>query len=112
MVQKETLLDVVGTSGCRYRVLQSISVERIDQGNECVETLCKTTLSASDGGTKASGISVAGSRGVIGGVVIGVVGSGVVSGVGVVVVVGGGGMTKTSTSSNGAEKTGGISCWI
>ncbi|GJX38401.1 retrovirus-related pol polyprotein from transposon TNT 1-94 [Tanacetum coccineum] len=35
MLQKETLLDVVRTSRCRYRVLQSFSVERIKQGNEC-----------------------------------------------------------------------------
>ncbi|GJX45261.1 putative ribonuclease H-like domain-containing protein [Tanacetum coccineum] len=34
MLQKETLLDVVGTSGCRYVVLQSFLVERIEQGNE------------------------------------------------------------------------------
>ncbi|GKB80467.1 hypothetical protein Tco_0947362 [Tanacetum coccineum] len=32
--EKETLLDVVGTSGCRYGVLQSFSVERIEQGND------------------------------------------------------------------------------
>ncbi|GJR43562.1 hypothetical protein Tco_1311665 [Tanacetum coccineum] len=31
---KEILLDVVGTSGCRYEVLQSFPVERIEQGNE------------------------------------------------------------------------------
>ncbi|GJS98279.1 hypothetical protein Tco_0819449 [Tanacetum coccineum] len=34
MVQKETLLDVVGTSRCHCRVLQSFLVERIKQGNE------------------------------------------------------------------------------
>ncbi|GKC55191.1 hypothetical protein Tco_1077936 [Tanacetum coccineum] len=83
-----------------------------DEVDEYVKTLCKTSVSASGGGTGASGVLVAGSRGVTGGVVIGVVGSGVVSGVGVVVVVGGGGMTETSTSSNGAERTGGISYWI
>ncbi|GJT18007.1 hypothetical protein Tco_0876713 [Tanacetum coccineum] len=31
---KETLLDVVGTSGCHYGVLQPLLVERIEQGNE------------------------------------------------------------------------------
>ncbi|GJY98907.1 hypothetical protein Tco_0516337 [Tanacetum coccineum] len=34
MLQRETLLDIVGTSGCRYGVLQSFPVERIEQGNE------------------------------------------------------------------------------
>ncbi|GJR89633.1 hypothetical protein Tco_0213644 [Tanacetum coccineum] len=34
MLQKETLLDVVGTSGRHYGVLQSFPVERIEQGNE------------------------------------------------------------------------------
>ncbi|GJR63033.1 hypothetical protein Tco_1505195 [Tanacetum coccineum] len=34
MLQKEILLDVVGTSGYRYEVLRSFSVERIEQGNE------------------------------------------------------------------------------
>ncbi|GKD43904.1 hypothetical protein Tco_1268549 [Tanacetum coccineum] len=56
-----------------------------------VETLCKTELSASDEGTEASETLVAGSEGVTGGVVIGVVGrgvvgSGVIRGVGVVAV--------------------------
>ncbi|GJV75322.1 hypothetical protein Tco_1506906 [Tanacetum coccineum] len=32
--EKEILLDVVGTSGCHYEVLQSFQVERIEQGNE------------------------------------------------------------------------------
>ncbi|GJY01181.1 hypothetical protein Tco_0359333 [Tanacetum coccineum] len=31
---RETLLDVVGTSGCHFEVLQSFPVERIKQGNE------------------------------------------------------------------------------
>ncbi|GKA15899.1 hypothetical protein Tco_0695646 [Tanacetum coccineum] len=34
MLQKEILLDVVGTSGCHCGVLQSFPVERIEQGNE------------------------------------------------------------------------------
>ncbi|GJY14094.1 hypothetical protein Tco_0383403 [Tanacetum coccineum] len=34
MLQKEIHLDVVGTLGCHFRVLQSFPVERIEQGNE------------------------------------------------------------------------------
>ncbi|GKC38881.1 hypothetical protein Tco_1051265 [Tanacetum coccineum] len=34
MLQKETRLDVVGTSGCSYEVLHSFPVESIEQGNE------------------------------------------------------------------------------
>ncbi|GKE56224.1 hypothetical protein Tco_1495409, partial [Tanacetum coccineum] len=79
-----------------------------------VETLCKIAVSASNRGTRASGVLVVGSGDVTSCVVIviGGVGSGVVSGVGVVVVVACGGMTETSTSSNRADRTGGISCWI
>ncbi|GKA86767.1 hypothetical protein Tco_0808478 [Tanacetum coccineum] len=36
MGQKEILLNVVETSGCHFRVLQSFPVERIEQGNETV----------------------------------------------------------------------------
>nr|GEZ83249.1 hypothetical protein [Tanacetum cinerariifolium] len=34
MIQNETLLDVVGTSGCHCRVWQSFPMERIEQRNE------------------------------------------------------------------------------
>ncbi|GJS23897.1 hypothetical protein Tco_0452529 [Tanacetum coccineum] len=37
--EKETLLDVDGTSGCRYGVLRSFPMERIKQGNEHVLSL-------------------------------------------------------------------------
>ncbi|GJV99312.1 hypothetical protein Tco_1554564 [Tanacetum coccineum] len=43
--ERETLLDVVGTSGCHYEVLQSFPVERIEQGNELlllILLLCHT----------------------------------------------------------------------
>ncbi|GJT93185.1 hypothetical protein Tco_1082030 [Tanacetum coccineum] len=45
MLQKETLHDVFGTEGCRYRVLQSFSAERIKQGNERVLSLFATSRS-------------------------------------------------------------------
>ncbi|GJS24597.1 hypothetical protein Tco_0453229 [Tanacetum coccineum] len=50
MLQKETLLDVVGTSGCHCEVLQSFSAERIEQGNELhVLSLFATSRSNSVG---------------------------------------------------------------